>query len=183
MPRAAARSGPATVGRRSACQGERRPHRRDPLHRAVDRGVGFRPARGPHAPRVRHGAWARLRRIGRTRGPAPVAWPPSGRWGWRALWGGCLGLSLLGALHITQDIRAFRIIGSLRSLGDLERAVAVAPNNMEARALIAYLLVTAGRCDVAAPHIARAAALQPYSGFVIGLEKHCGVPRTAAARP
>ena len=116
-------------------------------------------------------------------GPAPVAWPPSGRWGWRALWGGCLGLSLLGALHITQDIRAFRIIGSLRSLGDLERAVAVAPNNMEARALIAYLLVTAGRCDVAAPHIARAAALQPYSGFVIGLEKHCGVPRTAAARP
>jgi O-antigen ligase len=81
-------------------------------------------------------------------GPMSIAWQPNRRWVWRALWGGCLGLSLLCALRITQEIRALRIIGSLLSLGDLKRAVSAAPYNMEARALTAYLLTRAGRCDL-----------------------------------
>ena len=76
---------------------------------------------------------------------APSASQGQRPWIWHVMWGGSLALSLLLTLSVTQDIRALRIVGSLSTIGDVERAVSVAPNNMEARALAAYLLVTAGR--------------------------------------
>ncbi|WP_396216364.1 O-antigen ligase family protein [Gemmatimonas sp.] len=115
-------------------------------------------------------------------GPAPLSPQQKRPWIWQVFWGASLGLSLLLTLSVAQEIRALRIIGSLSSLRDLERAVAVAPNNMEARALTAYLLVSAGRCDLAAPHLKRAAQLQPFSEFVIALEIECGYRRQSPSR-
>ena len=85
----------------------------------------------------------------------------------------CAVFSLVMTRSASQDLAAMRIINSFDSTQDLARAVAIAPNNVEARGLLSYVLVTAGRCDLASPHLRRAAQLQPRSAFVARLESLC----------
>jgi hypothetical protein len=59
------------------------------------------------------------------------------------------------------------------STKDLARAVRVAPNNVEARGLLSYVLVSMDRCDLARPHLQRAAQLQPLSLFFRTLQARC----------
>ena len=81
----------------------------------------------------------------------------------------CFNLSVSSA----RDLTAFRILTSAHNLEDIMRAVSIAPQNVPARASLAYVLVAANRCDLAEPHIQKAARLQPYSGFISGLRKRC----------
>lgn len=93
--------------------------------------------------------------------------------GWKIVLSAYAIASFAFARNAAQDINAIRIIGTFRSTKDLARAVNAAPNNVEARALLSYVLVTAGRCDLAAPHLTRAAQLQPYSIFIERFQERC----------
>lgn len=95
------------------------------------------------------------------------------RCAWKAVWGVYAVLSLAFARSAAQDVNALRIINSVASTKDLARAVQVAPNNVEARGLLSYVLVSAGRCDLAMPHLTRAAQLQPLSLFFTALQERC----------
>jgi hypothetical protein len=92
---------------------------------------------------------------------------------WAAAWGVVALLSVAFARSAAQDLGALRIINSFASTKDLARAVRVAPNNVEARALLSYVLVSVGRCDLARPHLQRAAQLQPLSLFFPALQARC----------
>jgi O-antigen ligase len=96
---------------------------------------------------------------------------------WGALLAGCVVVSFGLARSAAQDFGALRIINSFSSRNDLERAVSIAPNNVEARALLSFVLVNAGRCDLAAPHISRAARLQPFSLLIAGFQEQCGIEK------
>jgi hypothetical protein len=93
-------------------------------------------------------------------------------------WSAALGLIAIASTaflrNATQDLDALRIISSFSSTQDLVRAVTVAPNNVEARALLSYALVSQGRCDLARPHLRRAAQMQPFSLFFPYLQARCG---------
>lgn len=99
-------------------------------------------------------------------------WP---RYTWRVLLGACSVVSFALARSAADDFRALRIINSFSSMNDLARAVSIAPNNVEARASLSFVLVGAGRCDLAAPHIRRAAQLQPFSLSIATFQKQCGL--------
>ncbi len=71
------------------------------------------------------------------------------------------------------DLRALRIITTYASIKDLAQAVRIAPNNVEARALLSYVLVSVDRCDLARPHMNRGAQLQPHSHFFRFLQTRC----------
>lgn len=95
-------------------------------------------------------------------------------WKWlRGTWGVYAVLSLAFARSAMQDFRALRIINSFTSANDLVRAVTIAPNNVEAGGMLSYVLVSAGRCDLAMPLLDRAAGLQPYSLFFTRLRHQC----------
>jgi O-antigen ligase len=94
---------------------------------------------------------------------------------WRALVSACVVVSFGLARSAAQDFAALRIINSFSSVNDLARAVSVAPNNVEARALLSFVLVNAGRCDLAGPHISRAARLQPFSRLIAGFQEKCAI--------
>jgi O-antigen ligase len=98
-------------------------------------------------------------------------------WGPRYVWAAACAvvgfLSVSFARSATQDLRALRIINSFVSTKDLARAVRVAPNNVEARGLLSYVLVSMDRCDLARPHLQRAAQLQPLSLFFRTLQARC----------
>lgn len=81
--------------------------------------------------------------------------------------------SFLLARSAAQDIVAIRIINSPFSTRDLYRAVNAAPHNVEARALLSYVLVSGGRCDLAKPHLVQAVRLQPMSQSLAGFKRHC----------
>lgn len=83
--------------------------------------------------------------------------------------------SFVLARSALQDIATLRVLESARTIEDLHRAVRVAPNNVEARMLLALVLAGAGRCDLARPHVARAALLQPFSGAVRSLRLRCDI--------
>ncbi len=95
------------------------------------------------------------------------------QFGLQAIFVGYACASLVLARGALQDITAFRIIGSLRTIGDFYRAAAAAPNNVEARMLLAYMLSGANRCELAQPHLTQAALLQPFSGAVRRLQVKC----------
>jgi hypothetical protein len=95
------------------------------------------------------------------------------RYAWRAVWAVYAVLSMAFAWSAAQDLGALRILNSSTSTNDLARAVKVAPNNVEARALLSYWLMAAGRCDLAMPHLNRAAQLQPLSLFFTTLQARC----------
>lgn len=103
------------------------------------------------------------------------AWPQ--RYAWMTLVGGCTFLSLVLTWSTAQDLRALRIVNSFSSTNDLARAVAIAPNNAEARALLSFALANAGRCDLAVPHMTHFARLQPFSLLVTRLQEKCGLLR------
>ena len=86
---------------------------------------------------------------------------------------------ILLARGALQDLACLRILNSARTVGDLYRAVAVSPSNSEARILLALALVGARRCDLAKPHIAQAALLEPLSEVVGDLRVRCN---TSAGR-
>ena len=81
--------------------------------------------------------------------------------------------SLIFARGALQDLAAFRILTSAKTIRDLYRAVTIAPNNVEARMVLAYVLVGANRCDLARSHLEQAARLQPFSASVRALGTTC----------
>lgn len=91
----------------------------------------------------------------------------------RALLVGYACASLLFARGALRDLAALRIVSSAKTVEDLYRAVAVAPSNVEARMLLAYVLVRLDRCDMAQSHLRRAAQLQPFSGAASRLGAQC----------
>jgi hypothetical protein len=99
------------------------------------------------------------------------------RYTWKALLGACTVISFVLARSAAEDFRALRIINSFSTVNDLAHAVSVAPNNVEARALLSFVLVGAGRCDLAVPHISRAARLQPFSLLIARFQEKCGIPK------
>jgi len=82
-------------------------------------------------------------------------------------------VSFVLAYGAAQDIAALRIINSATSTRGLARAVNVAPHNVEARGLLAYVLVAAHRCEIAMPHLTYAAQLQPFSLYIVSLQQRC----------
>lgn len=104
----------------------------------------------------------------------------------RFLWIGSVGslivLSFALARGAAQDVSAMKIVNSFTSVADLERAVRVAPNNVEARAMLSFVLVSAGRCDLAEAHVQRAAALQPSSLLIKGFQEKCGISQQQSTR-
>lgn len=111
-------------------------------------------------------------------GLAPTGSARRSSYVWPAAWGVVGLLSVQFARSAAQDLRALRIINSSASTGDLARAVSIAPNNVEARARLSYVLVSVGRCDLARPHLQRAAQLQPFSEFFPALQARCArVPK------
>lgn len=94
----------------------------------------------------------------------------------------CGLLSLLFAVGALRDTAAFQILRSAHSVNDLYRAVAVAPDNVEARAWLGEVLTADGRCDLAATQLNRAAALQPFSRFIKQLRTRCGLPEIKSGR-
>lgn len=74
------------------------------------------------------------------------------------------GISAIGlAVAGTRDLVAARLMQNSQTFRDLYRAVNIAPNNVEARVLLASALVRLNRCDLAATHLARAQQLLPHS--------------------
>jgi hypothetical protein len=92
----------------------------------------------------------------------------------RAIMLGLVIASLSFADAARRDLTALRIISSLDSPDDLYRAVAVSPNNYEARMMAAYVLIRADQCDLAIPHLEHANRLQPYADAVKTLSMSCG---------
>lgn len=81
--------------------------------------------------------------------------------------------SIVFGVSSTRDFLSFRIIRTLTTLDDLYRAVRIAPTNIEARMLLSFALLGAKRCDLAEPHLAAAARLQPWSGAVRNVRLEC----------
>lgn len=102
------------------------------------------------------------------------------RYAWRVAWGVYAVLSLIFARGAMQDFEALRIMNSFATAKDLARAVRIAPNNVEARAVLSYVLVSAGRCDLAMRYLTRAVQLQSHSRFLRSLQERCSrVPERA----
>lgn len=87
----------------------------------------------------------------------------------------CGTCSLWFAAGACRDLVAYQIIRSAHSLGDLHRAVEVAPRNFEARMLIANELIVGGRCDLAEQHLLYASRLQPFSGALERFREECAL--------
>jgi cytochrome c-type biogenesis protein CcmH/NrfG len=85
----------------------------------------------------------------------------------------CAWASLVLTNGALRDIAALQILRSMSTVEDLYRAVTVAPSNIEARMLLAHVLVGADRCDLAEPHLKESARLQPFSGAVTNLRDQC----------
>jgi O-antigen ligase len=77
------------------------------------------------------------------------------------------------AVSSLGEIVALRSLRSFNSVGDLHRAIRFAPANVEARVALATVLIRAGRCDLAVPHVKKAAQLQPYSQVPKALASRC----------
>lgn len=82
-----------------------------------------------------------------------------------------------------RDVAAFRIIRTMENLEDLSRAVSIAPQNVEAKYMLAFVLVAAKRCDLAEAHLVRATHLQPFSGAVARLRGQCSEIRRRQLLP
>jgi hypothetical protein len=97
----------------------------------------------------------------------------------RAWWAGpatlavCAAGSLWLANSALRDTLALRVARAATSMSDLNRAVRVAPHNFVVRAMIASVLVQAGRCQMAEPHLLQAARLEPLSGAIRNLRERC----------
>jgi hypothetical protein len=91
----------------------------------------------------------------------------------RALLLATAGISLVFVNGALRDSLAWKTMRSSHGIMDFYRAVDIAPNNFEARVLLAYLLVGAKRCELAHPHLLHALRLQPFSGTVQQLRGRC----------
>ena len=108
--------------------------------------------------------------------PGRSAPPPITRirlFGGTAILVACGAGSLWFAVESARDVIAFQTIASADHVDDFYRAVRVAPQNYEARMMLALRLVRANKCDLAEPHIMHASRLQPFSGATVRLRAIC----------
>lgn len=87
---------------------------------------------------------------------------------------GLMGVtSSISAIGAGRDLVAQQLVHRVATPANLLNAVAIAPNNLEVRLSLAYVLVTAKRCDLAIPILARSARLQPFAPTVFRLLSAC----------
>lgn len=86
----------------------------------------------------------------------------------------CAALAAVALNAATRDLLAFRIMRSAHSIPDLYHAVSVAPDNMEYRMTLAFVLVRQRRCDLAKPQLDAAGRIQPLSLAVSDYRVTCG---------
>lgn len=86
----------------------------------------------------------------------------------------CGVVSLVPANGALRDLAVLPTVTSTdASLDDMYRAVSIAPYNVEARLILSSLLIGAHRCDLAAPHLAQASRLEPFSHLAGRLRARC----------
>jgi hypothetical protein len=86
----------------------------------------------------------------------------------------CAALAAVVLNAATRDLVAFRIMRLAHSIPDMYQTVSVAPNNMEYRMTLAFVLIRQRRCDLAKFQLDAAGRIQPLSLAVSDYRGTCG---------
>lgn len=88
-----------------------------------------------------------------------------------------LAVSIVASVHLTlaatREAAATNLLRHLKSPADLTSALRIAPDNVEVRLTMAFVLTHAGLCEEAREHVTHALAMQPYSGAARDIQRLC----------